>query len=42
MIPYPRNEDIVDRDTFARLESCLPSTCDLYQSAALYGLGGSG
>ncbi|SPO01800.1 uncharacterized protein DNG_04473 [Cephalotrichum gorgonifer] len=43
LLPFPRNVDIIDRaHVFARLESRLPLTCDDYQSAALYGLGGSG
>ncbi|KAK1837152.1 Tetratricopeptide repeat-domain-containing protein [Podospora conica] len=42
VIPLPRNEDVVDRThIFARLDALLPSPSE-YQSAALYGLGGSG
>ncbi|RYP55419.1 hypothetical protein DL770_010923 [Monosporascus sp. CRB-9-2] len=42
VIPLPRNEDVVDRaDIIARLETLLPATSES-QSAALYGLGGSG
>ncbi|ORY68246.1 P-loop containing nucleoside triphosphate hydrolase protein, partial [Pseudomassariella vexata] len=41
LIPFPRNEDIVDRAIFAELEVLLPPSRD-YQSAALWGLGGSG
>ncbi|KAI5466489.1 hypothetical protein BGZ63DRAFT_132708 [Mariannaea sp. PMI_226] len=41
MIPFPRNEDIVTRDTFAKLESLIPSMNEYY-SVALWGLGGSG
>ncbi len=39
--PVPRNEDIVDRAIFADLQSLLPASSD-FQSAALWGLGGSG
>ncbi|KAH8664802.1 hypothetical protein BGZ61DRAFT_593199 [Ilyonectria robusta] len=43
IIPFPRNEDIVHRpDLFVELETLLPSTTPEYQSAALWGLGGSG
>jgi hypothetical protein len=43
VIPFPRNEDVVDRDVFAALDPLLPSsTPQDYQSAALWGLGGSG
>ncbi|KAK4077629.1 hypothetical protein Purlil1_12267 [Purpureocillium lilacinum] len=41
IIPFPRNEDVVDRDIFAALDRLLPSSPN-YQSAALWGLGGSG
>ncbi|KAK4194502.1 putative kinesin light chain [Triangularia verruculosa] len=41
IIPFPRNEDVVDRDIFAALDRLLPPSPD-YQSAALWGLGGSG
>ncbi|KAK4176394.1 putative kinesin light chain [Triangularia setosa] len=41
VIPFPRNEDVVDRDIFAMLDRLLPPSPD-YQSAALWGLGGSG
>jgi hypothetical protein len=42
VIPFPRNEDIVNRaHIFARLDTLLPSTSE-YQSVALCGLGGSG
>ncbi|KAM7196692.1 hypothetical protein V8F33_006032 [Rhypophila sp. PSN 637] len=41
-IPFPRNEDIVNRaHIFARLDTLLPPKSE-YQSAALWGLGGSG
>nr|CDP27531.1 Putative Kinesin light chain [Podospora anserina S mat+] len=41
IIPFPRNEDVVDRYIFAALDRLLPPSHD-YQSAALWGLGGSG
>ncbi|PCD20311.1 hypothetical protein AU210_016178 [Fusarium oxysporum f. sp. radicis-cucumerinum] len=42
VIPYPRNEDLVHRrDLIDRLDKLLPSTSGS-QSAALWGLGGSG
>ncbi|KAK4215816.1 hypothetical protein QBC37DRAFT_371722, partial [Rhypophila decipiens] len=42
VIPFPRNEDIVNRaHIFARLDTLLPPKSE-YQSAALWGLGGSG
>jgi hypothetical protein len=42
VIPLLRNEDVVDRThIFTRLDALLPSPSE-YQSAALYGLGGSG
>ncbi|RYP02565.1 hypothetical protein DL765_010728 [Monosporascus sp. GIB2] len=42
LIPLPRNEDVVSRThIFTRLDALLPPTSE-YQSAALYGLGGSG
>ncbi|KAH7303085.1 P-loop containing nucleoside triphosphate hydrolase protein [Stachybotrys elegans] len=42
-IPYPRNEDIVDRpDVIDSLNKLLPSVDTEYSAAALYGLGGSG
>ncbi|KAI1753536.1 P-loop containing nucleoside triphosphate hydrolase protein [Xylaria castorea] len=41
-IPFPPNEDLVRRSDVARaLDQLLPSTSD-YQTAALWGLGGSG
>ncbi|KAB5518245.1 hypothetical protein GE09DRAFT_1259751, partial [Coniochaeta sp. 2T2.1] len=43
VIPFPRDEDVVDRDVFATLDRLLPSATPAdYQSAALWGLGGSG
>ncbi|KAH6666143.1 TPR repeat protein [Halenospora varia] len=42
MIPFPRNEDVVIREgIFSELEKKLPITTR-YQSAVLWGLGGSG
>ncbi|PCD20313.1 hypothetical protein AU210_016180 [Fusarium oxysporum f. sp. radicis-cucumerinum] len=42
VIPYPRNEDLVHReDLINRIDKLLPSTSGS-QSAALWGLGGSG
>ncbi|KJZ70769.1 hypothetical protein HIM_09853 [Hirsutella minnesotensis 3608] len=41
IIPFPRNEDVVDRNIFAALDRLLLPSPD-YQSAALWGLGGSG
>ncbi len=42
VIPLPRNEDIVNRaEIVAQLQTLLPATSGC-QSAALYGLGGSG
>ncbi|KXX74304.1 hypothetical protein MMYC01_208567 [Madurella mycetomatis] len=41
VIPFPRNEDAVDRAIISQLETLLPGTSK-YQSAALYGLAGSG
>lgn len=41
VIPLARNEDVVDRAIFAQLDTLLPPKPG-YQSAALYGLGGSG
>ncbi|VBB78279.1 Putative Kinesin light chain [Podospora comata] len=41
IFPFPRNEDVVDRYIFAALDRLLPPSPD-YQSAALWGLGGSG
>jgi hypothetical protein len=41
LIPFDQNEDVVDRDIFAQLEALLPPSRN-YQSAALWGLGGSG
>ncbi|GKT83099.1 kinesin light chain [Colletotrichum tofieldiae] len=42
VIPFEQNNDIVDRpDVFAKLDGLLPPVAD-YQSAALWGLGGSG
>ncbi|KAK0710586.1 hypothetical protein B0H67DRAFT_667316 [Lasiosphaeris hirsuta] len=42
VIPFPRNEDIVNRaHIFTRLDTLFPPKSD-YQSAALYGLSGSG
>ncbi|KAJ9134825.1 Kinesin light chain 1 [Coniochaeta hoffmannii] len=38
VIPFPRNEDVVDRDVFAALDRLLPSATPAnYQSAALWG-----
>jgi hypothetical protein len=43
VIPYPRNEDIVDRTSiFVRLDAVLPPSSSEYHTAALWGLGGSG
>ncbi|KAH8890223.1 hypothetical protein GQ53DRAFT_782688 [Thozetella sp. PMI_491] len=43
MFPFPRNEDVVDRpDIFRELERLLPASARTNQSAALWGLGGSG
>ncbi|KAJ4287135.1 hypothetical protein N0V88_007757 [Collariella sp. IMI 366227] len=42
VIPFPRNEDVVDRThIFRQLNALLPPASE-YQSAALWGLGGSG
>ncbi|KAI0447500.1 hypothetical protein F4803DRAFT_558633 [Xylaria telfairii] len=42
-IPFPPNEDLVHRSDITRdLDQLLPSTTSDYQSAALWGLGGSG
>jgi len=41
-VPFARNEDIVDRAVFSELETLLPASCGDGQSAALWGLGGSG
>ncbi len=41
-IPFPRNEDVVHRAAiFSELDALLPPSLE-YQSAALWGLGGSG
>ncbi|KAH6891002.1 hypothetical protein B0T10DRAFT_458407 [Thelonectria olida] len=40
-IPFSRNEVVVDRDVFAKLEKAVPSTTK-YSRVALWGLGGSG
>ncbi|UKZ77130.1 hypothetical protein TrVFT333_004848 [Trichoderma virens FT-333] len=43
IIPYPLNEDIVNRpDLVNKLNALLPQTSNTYRSAALWGLGGSG
>ncbi|KAL7943510.1 P-loop containing nucleoside triphosphate hydrolase protein [Trichoderma barbatum] len=43
IIPYPLNEDLVDRpDLIKKLNKLLPPTSQKYCSAALWGLGGSG
>jgi hypothetical protein len=40
--PFPRNEDVVHRTAiFDELDTLLPPSSE-YQSAALWGLGGSG
>ncbi|KAK2009593.1 kinesin light chain [Colletotrichum eremochloae] len=42
VVPFEHNNDIIDRpDLFAKLDNLLPPVAD-YQSAALWGLGGSG
>lgn len=42
VIPFPRNEDVVSRNAiFSDLERLLPPSSG-FQSAALWGLGGSG
>lgn len=42
VIPYPRNEDVIQRqDLVERLDQLLPRESRFY-SAALWGLGGSG
>ncbi|KAK2050328.1 kinesin light chain [Colletotrichum somersetense] len=42
VVPFEHNNDIVDRpDLFVKLDGLLPPVAD-YQSAALWGLGGSG
>jgi hypothetical protein len=42
VIPFPPNQDIIDRpDIFARLDQLLPEIPE-YRAAALWGLGGSG
>jgi hypothetical protein len=42
VIPYPRNEDLVNRpDLIDKLDKLLPQTSGSH-SAALWGLGGSG
>ncbi|EFQ29423.1 kinesin light chain [Colletotrichum graminicola M1.001] len=42
VVPFEQNSDIVDRpDLFTKLDGLLPPVAD-YQSAALWGLGGSG
>jgi hypothetical protein len=41
-VPFPRNEDVVPRAAiFSELDALLPPS-HKYQSAALWGLGGSG
>ncbi|KAL6787944.1 P-loop containing nucleoside triphosphate hydrolase protein [Trichoderma sp. SZMC 28012] len=43
IIPYPLNEDLVDRpDIMGKVDALLPQTPHTYCSAALWGLGGSG
>ena len=43
VIPYPRSEDLVDRqDLIDKLDKLLPQTASGSCSAALWGLGGSG
>jgi hypothetical protein len=40
--PFPRNEDVIMRDEiFSKLNRLLPTIPD-YQTAVLWGLGGSG
>ncbi|KAK2035726.1 hypothetical protein LZ31DRAFT_511935, partial [Colletotrichum somersetense] len=42
VVPFERNNDIIDRpDIFIRLDALLPPVAE-YRSAALWGLGGSG
>lgn len=42
MMPFPKNEDVIDRGPiFAELGRLLPAS-SRSQSAALWGLGGSG
>ncbi|KAK1963337.1 hypothetical protein LY78DRAFT_203032 [Colletotrichum sublineola] len=42
VVPFEHNNDIIDRpDLFAKLDNLLPPVAE-YQSAALWGLGGSG
>ena len=42
-IPYPRNEDVVQRPGLIdKINQLLPPTATEYCSAALHGLGGSG
>ncbi|KAK3687190.1 hypothetical protein B0T22DRAFT_121957 [Podospora appendiculata] len=42
VIPFPRNEDVINRaHIFNQLDALLPPTSE-YQSGALWGLGGSG
>lgn len=43
LIPYPRNEDLIHRlDLVDKLNTLLPYSSARSQSAALWGLGGSG
>lgn len=43
LIPYPRNEDLIHRpDLVDKLNRLLPPSSAISQSAALWGLGGSG
>ena len=43
MLPFPRNEDVVDRPAIsAELDRLLPASSSESHSAALWGLGGSG
>ncbi|KAJ4860754.1 tetratricopeptide repeat domain-containing protein [Trichoderma breve] len=43
IIPYPLNEDLVDRpDIMGKVDALLPQAPHTYCSAALWGLGGSG
>jgi nucleoside phosphorylase len=41
IIPFPRNESVIDRSIFSQLETLLPESPG-YQTAALCGMGGSG
>ncbi|KAL6909090.1 P-loop containing nucleoside triphosphate hydrolase protein [Trichoderma evansii] len=43
VIPYPRNEDLIHRsDLVDKLNTLLPHSSEISNSAALWGLGGSG